>query len=61
MTPLTIARRFLALAAMDVEGYRDRRAYYARSAHHAGITMAEIAEAYDMDDTDVEAMLREED
>lgn len=60
MTTLTIARRFLALAAMDVGGYRDRRTYYARSAHHAGITVAEIAETYGMDEADVEAMLREE-
>lgn len=60
MTTLTIARRFLALAAMDGDTYPGRLGYWARAAHRAGISVDEIVETIGIDKADVEAMLREE-
>lgn len=55
-----LATQFLTLAASDTEGYRDRRAYYARAAVRRGSTVEGIAGLYGVPVEDVEAMLREE-
>ncbi len=60
MSIITIARRFLVLAAMDGDTYPGRLGYWARAAHRAGISLDEITETYGLDKADVEAMLREE-
>ncbi len=53
--------QLLALAASDTEGYRDRRAYYARAAIRRGSSVEGIAGLYGVPVEDVEAMLREDD